>query len=492
MCSKWGDWPVNTGSCLIPGAGCGFIAMEMKMKLPIAAKLFVAVLAACALVLAVNGIVGRVQFERSFMGYLNDQGVERMHEVMPRLVAAYREHGDWEFVRDNTQAWWRIVYRRPDTQNHDEPRMPSVSEQTGAVSRFALFDLHGERLIGNPGAGSGAIRLPVEVDGRAVGWLAMVPFQKAIAAGDVRFYKTQVRAWWVNGIATVLIAGGVAWWLSYVLMRRVGHLTSAIHRLAEGDYAHRVAHPGDDEVGRLAEDINRLAHALENTEHNRRGFMADISHELRTPLAVLRAELEAIQDGIRPMTPASLAPLQGEVQQLGKLIDDLHELSVTQSGEVSYRFSLLSLNGVLQGTLAGMHGRFAAAGLGLEESLPATPLLVRGDERRLQQLFANLLENALRYTDPDGRVAVRLQARDGMAEVVVEDTAPGVDAERRERLFERFYRVELSRNRASGGSGLGLAICRNIVLAHGGSIHAEDSALGGLRIVVALPQVPAA
>jgi two-component system sensor histidine kinase BaeS len=137
-----------------------------------------------------------------------------------------------------------------------------------------------------------------------------------------------------------------------------------------------------------------------------------------------------------------------------------------------------------------MRGRFDDAGLVLRASLSPTPLLVEGDERRLLQLFANLLENALRYTDRGGEIVVCAQRRGQQVEAVIEDSAPGVTEDKRERLFERFYRVEASRNRASGGSGLGLAICRNIVQAHGGAIHAEGSALGGLRIVVTLPALP--
>ncbi|MEJ2801247.1 sensor histidine kinase efflux regulator BaeS [Comamonadaceae bacterium PP-2] len=457
------------------------------MRLGTSVKLFLAILAACAVVLTANGVAGRFRFERDFMGYLNDQGVERMQEVLPRLQAAYSLHGNWDFVRDNPEAWFGLM--RPGQPHAGMPlSVPPVSDQTGAVPRFALLDAQGERLIGNPNASSDAIRLPVTVDGRGVGWLAMVPFQRAIAAGDVRFYQAQVRGWWLNGIASVLVAALLAWLLSRALLGRVRGLTGAIHRLAAGDYAHRVARTGRDELGRLAGDINALADVLAHTERNRRSFMADISHELRTPLAVLRAELEAIQDGIRPMTPAALEPLQGEVQQLGKLIDDLHELSVTQNGALSYRFAMLDLDGVLQAALAAVRGRFADAGLALETAPAGAVLLIEGDERRLQQLFANLLENALRYTDAGGRVAARIQPHADRVDIHIEDSAPGVDAAHRERLFERFYRVEGSRNRASGGSGLGLAICRNIVEAHGGTIQAEASPLGGLRIVIVLPR----
>ena len=246
----------------------------------------------------------------------------------------------------------------------------------------------------------------------------------------------------------------------------------------------------DDELGRLLDDVNHLAQVLERTEESRRDFMADISHELRTPLAVLRAELEAMQDGIRPLTPEGLQAVQGPVQQLGKLVEDLHELSMAQA-EVSYQHEPLDVGAVLVQALAGMASRLADAGLQLQRVLPASPLPVLGEARRLEQVFVNLLENAARYTDAGGQVRVAARTVSGrQVEVVVEDSAPGVPADKRARLFERFYRVDSSRARARGGSGLGLAICQHIVQAHRGTITADDSPLGGLRITVTLPLQP--
>lgn len=456
------------------------------MKLGTPAKLFLLVLAACAVVLAVNGVVGRYLFERGFLGYLNEQGESRMREVLPRVEAAYARHGDWDFLRGDRDAWFDML--RPPASTHEGAlRAPSVSDQTGAIPRLAAMDLQGQYLAGNPQARLDGIRVPVEAGGQQVGWLVMIPFERAIAAGDVRFSREQARGRWVNGITSVLIAALLAWLLSRALLQQVGGLTGAIHRLAAGDFSARAARTGDDELGRLGHDINRLADTLESTERNRRSYMADISHELRTPLAVLRAELEAIHDGIRPMTPATLAPLQHEVQQLGKLIDDLHDLALTQSGALAYRHAPLDLDAALRSAADSMRGRFTAAGLQLELVPAAQPCPVNGDERRLQQLFANLLENALRYTDAGGKVVVAVQRHGEQARAIIEDSAPGVDDDKRARLFERFYRVEGSRNRASGGSGLGLAISRNIAQAHGGDLHAEASALGGLRVVLTLP-----
>ncbi|WP_420008226.1 sensor histidine kinase efflux regulator BaeS [Xanthomonas sacchari] len=455
------------------------------MKLGLTAKLFLAILAACVTVLLINGLAVQAFVKRQFLDYLNEQGVERMQEALPRVRAEYALHGSWDFVRDNPEVWF--VLMRPERGPGPPRRAPPISDQTGAVFRFALLDQDFKSLIGNPDVGRDDILRPVVVDGRTVGWMAMLPFQKALAAADARFYAAQQRAWWTIGSASLVVAALLGWLLSRALLRRMRGLTGATHRLAAGDYATRIDADARDELGQLARDFNLLAQALEHNERARRDFMADISHELRTPLAVLRAELEALQDGIRPMTQHSLGSLHQQVGQLGKLIEDLYDVSLTDVGALAYRRAPVDLAVILATVLDGMRARFAAAQLHVQEQIQAGPLPVDGDERRLQQLLGNLLENTLRYTDAGGTVQVRCTRRDAMLELVVEDSAPGVEADKRARLFERFYRAEASRNRASGGSGLGLAICRNIAEAHGGAIDAEPSTLGGLRVVVRLP-----
>ncbi|ASK95168.1 sensor histidine kinase efflux regulator BaeS [Xanthomonas campestris pv. merremiae] len=455
------------------------------MKLGITAKLFLAILAACVAVLLINGIAVQAFVKRQFLDYLNEQGVERMQETLPRVRAEYARRGNWEFVRDNPDAWF--VLMRPERGPGPPREAPPISDQTGAVFRFALLDQDYTPVIGNPDVGRHDILRPVVVGGRTVGWMAMLPFQKALAAADARFYAAQQRAWWAIGGACLLVAAVLGWLLSRTLLRRLRGLTHATHLLAAGDYATRIDAAARDELGQLARDFNLLAQALEHNERARRDFMADISHELRTPLAVLRAELEALQDGIRPMTPNSLGSLHQQVGQLGKLIEDLYDVSLTDVGALAYRRAPVDLAVILATVLDGLRARFAAAQLQVQAQVDAGPLQVDGDERRLQQLLGNLLENTLRYTDAGGTVQVRCVRRGAVLELVVEDSAPGVDADKRARLFERFYRTEASRNRTSGGSGLGLAICRNIAEAHGGSIHAEASALGGLRMVLHLP-----
>ncbi|MQM40091.1 Signal transduction histidine-protein kinase BaeS [wastewater metagenome] len=215
--------------------------------------------------------------------------------------------------------------------------------------------------------------------------------------------------------------------------------------------------------------------------------MADISHELRTPLSVLRAELEAMEDGVRPLTRESLTGLQGSVATLSKLVDDLYELSLSDAGALNYRMEVLDLAELARTAAGQWRARMADAGLRLALTVPGQPVTVTADRGRIGQLLGNLLYNSLSYTDRGGEVHLSLATEGGEAVLRLEDSAPGVPAEALERLFERLYRVEGSRSRSSGGAGLGLAICRNIAVAHGGRIEAYAAPAGGVGIRLTLP-----
>lgn len=218
----------------------------------------------------------------------------------------------------------------------------------------------------------------------------------------------------------------------------------------------------------------------------RRDYMADISHELRTPLSVLRGELEAVQDGIRQATPETLNSLLAETETLIKLVNDLHLLSLSDRGSLAYRKQLINLTPVITVALSHAQRRLAEKPLTLEIALPEQ-VNAMADPDRITQLFYNLLENSLRYTHNGGQL--RLQGEINHQQFILrwEDSAPGLSVEQCDKIFERFYRAESSRNRASGGSGLGLAICFNIVEAHNGTISASPSELGGVCITLTLP-----
>ena len=232
--------------------------------------------------------------------------------------------------------------------------------------------------------------------------------------------------------------------------------------------------------------INRLLGRINEHMQQQQRFIADAAHELRTPLAVLRGELEAIQDGVRQFTPESVASLQAEVGTLTKLVDDLHQLSMSDEGALAYQKAPVDVINILEVISGAFRERFASRNLKIDLSLPDSAV-VFGDKDRLMQLFNNLLENSLRYTDSGGGLHISGRQENGRFALTFADSAPGVQDAQLEKLFERFYRTEGSRNRASGGSGLGLAICVNIVEAHNGTIRAAHSPFGGVSITVELP-----
>jgi two-component system, OmpR family, sensor histidine kinase BaeS len=230
-----------------------------------------------------------------------------------------------------------------------------------------------------------------------------------------------------------------------------------------------------------------MALTLEKNEKARRQWVADISHELRTPLAVLRGEIEALMEGVRTVSPEAIRSLHAEVLRLHRLVDDLHQLALSDLGALTYRKEELDLADALRESIETCRGAFISKGVDLISDISGTQgITIFADRERLLQLFSNLLDNSLKYTDSKGELKVRLSSDSDRVVVEFEDSAPGVPEDEVGKLFDRLYRVEGSRNRASGGAGLGLAICRNIVEAHAGTIAAYPSSLGGVLVRVIL------
>jgi two-component system sensor histidine kinase BaeS len=269
----------------------------------------------------------------------------------------------------------------------------------------------------------------------------------------------------------------------------------ATQRLARGELTVRLPAGPDladrsDEIGDVVRNVNRMAEGLQRLEGARRRWLADISHELRTPLTVLRGDIEALQDGVRPLRLDAIGVLHDEVLRIGKLVDDLHLLATSDLQALPCHFAPADAVDLLQRVARRFEGRARAAGLtvGLQGLDGAAPLPVHWDADRIEQLLANLMENSLRYTDAPGQIRFGLQPAGDTVNVVVEDSAPGVPAAQWPQLFEPLFRSDVARARQHGGSGLGLAICEAIARAHGGQLGASASALGGLCITVSLPQ----
>jgi two-component system, OmpR family, sensor histidine kinase BaeS len=462
------------------------------MKLGITTKAFLAVLLVALAVLLAMGVAGRWSFTRGFVGYMDELALQRIEDLVPRFTQTYAREGSWDLLRNNRRAWFHLMRPHPDTGTGGTPDVEldalPESDLTGAVFRIALIDSEQRFVMGNPrvATGDGAVKRAIIVAGKTVGWLVMGPFQSVSDTGARRFYDEQLHATLLVGGIAGLFAVAISLWIARTLVAPIKQVAAATHRLAAGDYAGRLEPGSGDEVGQLARDFNSLARALEANERMRRDFMADVSHELRTPLSVLRGELEAMEDGVRRLDTDALQSLKGEVMTLTRLVNDLNELALADLGALVYRKAPVAVGEVLESTVGAFRERLASAGLGLTLEL-APGLRMSADESRLRQLFRNLVENTLRYTDSGGALKI-VTRRDG-DELCIDfmDSAPGVPDTLLPKLFERFFRGEASRNRATGGSGLGLAICRSIVEAHDGTISARASPLGGVWVALRFP-----
>jgi signal transduction histidine kinase len=262
----------------------------------------------------------------------------------------------------------------------------------------------------------------------------------------------------------------------------VSDLIEGAARVEAGDYAARVPVRGPREVRGLARAFNAMSERLEETDEARRRLLADVSHELRTPLTVMQGTLEGMLDGLYPVDEAHLAPVLEETRVLGRLVEDLRTLSLSEAGSLRLHREATNIATLLNDVAAAHHPAADAAGVTLTvEAIDELPVL-EVDPARIRQVVGNLIANALRFTPAGGRITVTSSHNDEGVWVVVRDTGSGMEAEAVEHAFDRFYRAP-----GSPGSGLGLPIARNLVEAHGGRIEIKSLPALGTEVRFMLP-----
>ena len=483
------------------------------MRLTIARKIALAVIAIVILCVGTMAWVTSSNLQRGFIAYLNQMQARDLEQVSELLARRYRQEGGFEWLRGDPRAMREVLgqlspqiqaeggpqrppppmergdgFGPPPRRDGPPPPGPGARDPMGIGARLSVFDHEGRALAGPPDVPAG-IERPVMVDGVRVGMVRLRPLRQAggVDASATGFLREQVRDIVIVAAVMVLVSVLLAFWLARHLLRPVAALRDVTARLARGQFDARAPLLSRDELAELALHVNAMAEALEASERKRRKMLADVAHELRTPLTVIRGEIEALLDGIRKADPGALQSLHAEVLHLNKLVDDLHQLTLADAGDLHFEWQPLDLAELLLPLLDRFRARAASAGIELSRSLPALVLQVKGDPGRLTQIIVNLLENSVRYTDAGGMIVVDL-ARDGdHASLVIEDSAPGVPDAEHAAIFDRLHRVDAARTRERGGSGLGLSICKALVEAHGGSIAASASRLGGVRMVLRLP-----
>ena len=352
-----------------------------------------------------------------------------------------------------------------------------------------LYDKDGGLIFSHPTSGpvqeGAAATAPVTVGGREIGRVVVSRYDgRLFTAEETRLRQELLRMHAVAGALSAALAVLVALYLAVTLSQPLRRIRAGAEAMSAGDLDARVPESGDDEIGAVAEALNRLAETLQQEERLRKESVADLAHELRTPVQGILARVEAAQDGVLD-DAANLAATHDEALRLARLLDDLSALAEAERPGLLLNTEPVDLAAVAGTQTAAFADAFAEKGIELSSSL--RPALVDGEPKRLEQVVVNLLSNALRYTDAGGAVKVAVRPESGVALLEVADTGIGIAPEDVPRVFTRFWRGEKSRSRETGGAGIGLPIVRELVHAHGGEVGLESAPGEGTVFRVTLP-----
>ena len=411
-----------------------------------------------------------------FQRYLQAGEIASFGDLQVSLANYYVMQGDWTGV--NTVL-----------------RDSGIGQQVGGGYFLRVLDAGGQ-VVGRRGGQSRSeaefdLRLPIMVGETQVGTLLAEPAGGAGSGHAGEQYLASVnQAILLSGLVAIFIALFLGLILARRITRPLSQLTEATHALAAGELGRQVPVTSEDELGRLASDFNQMAKALELSEAQRRQLLADTAHDLRTPIAVMQSHLEAMLDGVFPMTPENLAAIHEETLHLGRLVEDVRLLSLAETGQLPLEKKPIDLQEVTDQVVSAFAPLAEADGLVLESDLHPVPIIT-ADNARLHQVLANLISNAMRFaplgTGQPPTVSVALRSAGDQVLITISDNGPGLTAEQQARVFDRFWRSDSARDRQGGNSGLGLAISKSIVEAHGGTISVDATPGDGAAFTISLP-----
>lgn len=436
--------------------------------------------------------------KKGFLDYVTEEVIEQLETLENTIIEIYSKQGSFEPLENNIQLWRKlkdhtfrkyVAQQRLTHTTHQSPTPPEIkAHQKAFIDQLILTDQRKTLIVGMSLDSQDYSWLPLVVNDNLIGFIGYVKPTDFLRSVDRLFVQQQLRAFLVINIGLIFVSFLIALLVSRWLTKPLSVLSQSAKKLASGNFKVRIENTSRDELGELCDNFNELADTLSANEHARKQWVADISHEMRTPLAVVKAQIEAMQDGIREPSDKNLGVLKEKIDSLNFLINDLYELSLSDLGALSYDKAIIDAKPLFAQIADDFQARMASAGhtFSVFSSLTFKDKIF-ADRERIVQLFYNLLENSIRYTDKPGSISLSVTRNNDKVYAYIDDSSPGVPENNLNDIFDRLYRVEGSRNRKTGGAGLGLSICKNIVDAHKGTIHAQISELGGLKICVTLP-----
>lgn len=475
-----------------------------SFRTSLAARIFLAIAATAILVITVMALLVALSMRDGFARYLLRGELTRFDDLVQELVLQHQDGvAGWPMFSDDPRVWADFVRDNfpplgagpPPTGTRPSGPPPPGGPGGDALmigDRMALLGPSGDRIAGATNRSNLFEQRAICADDACVGnsLLGYIGLNAPVfsdSAGDSFFLRRQYMSLALSALIAILISAVAAFVVARHILTPIRQLELGAKQMASGDYTTRIVQDRKDELGQLIGHYNGLAATLEKTAKAEREWLSNTSHELQTPLATLRAQIEAVQDGIRLPNALTLTAMHAAVLRLSRLVQDIKILSYSREGELTTAFQRVDLSDIVGEAAAFAEAQLAAKSLTVRLDVPDA-LHVACDPVRIAQVVDNLLQNAIRYTDAPGQIRIRVQDAGPTVHLIVDDSPPAPLNDDIPRIFERFFRAETSRSRVFGGSGLGLSVCRAIIEAHGGTITAALSDMGGLCMTVSLPK----
>jgi signal transduction histidine kinase len=419
---------------------------------------------------------------------------KNMQQVVTTLLTAYKDHESQQALQALTERLSHSSHQRIVLVDSHQ-RVIADSSRTLIGKTLAQPMIPGASLrAASPSALStggissfgqaGALYIPVAASPPLLNQTAV-----AFGAGspEQAFLSSVNQSLWISVIIAGLVALILALIFASTVLKPLHTLKAVVSGMEHGDLSQRVSNTSGDEIGMLGHAFNAMADSLSRAELLRRNLVSDLAHELRGPLMNIRGSLELLQDQVLQPTPDILASLYEETGLLSRLITDLQDLSLAESGHLRLRCRPSELPAIVGQTTQMLQPALAEKNLALRLDIPSDLSPIEVDPERVAQILRNLLSNAVRHTPSQGEVSIAAVQTGSTIMVSVGDTGEGIAEEHLPFLFERFYRIDSSRARATGGTGLGLAIAKHMVEAHHGRISVESRLGHGTTFTFTLP-----
>jgi len=473
------------------------------MRLKLSHKLGMIMVTTVILSALISAVIISFNTRSAFMKLVRENDIQTARSIARSLEAYYDQFGTWEGIEELLENPFRIMQDHGGMNQMRNMGPMGSRFQRGpegrSLFRVLLTDEQGRVIahtfeeVPTDQLGRHVIEEGIALynDGEKIGFVfvgsmvetAFGPFQRAFLTS---VYRSILFASLIVGLLLPIIA--------VFLMRRhitypLKELTEATHRIARGDYSVSMQNRRTDEIGELAQNFQQMTGELAAADEWKKKLIADSAHELRTPVSVLQGNLEMMLEGIYPINRERIQGLHSEILLLKRLVEELQDLAHAESGFASYDLKTVDVKALLNTTIENFRTRAAEKSIDLQLTLPEYTVEMDADQDRLKQVIINVMQNAVHYSPEGGVIDVVLYKNsDELIVCAVEDNGVGVKKEEREKVFERFYRVQHDRNRKTGGSGLGLSIAREIIRGHGGNMYFEDPKINnGARVVIKLP-----